>query len=220
MIGALRRGCAKALVLPPRRVQNGALSVEGAEEDGHRETDPIEEVEPDPPEGREWETDADACDILTEGGIGQAPQHATDLSSPWPRNPDCIYVGGYGIGPMNSVQDFDDEHGLWARSVAVTDGAGWVVLTVIDGVYWFGDYDAMCDGCGAFDLQQQLGDELGIDPASFVFAATHSHTAPDFIGGWGFVPDWYMEQVADAMRASVRVAVLGLEPATIEAGEE
>jgi hypothetical protein len=176
-------------------------------------------IYPDPDEeaGEEWVREG--CETLG-GDAGPATLgHTFELSSPWPRKPGCIYVGGYGIGPMNAVTDFDTEYGLWARSVALSDGSETLVLTVVDGVYWFGEYATMCDGCGAFDLAEELGSELGIDPAGLVFAATHSHTAPDFIGGWGGVPDWYMDQVADALRDSVRGAVAALRPAVVEADE-
>jgi hypothetical protein len=53
-----------------------------------------------------------------------------------------------------------------------------------------------------------------------VLAATHSHASPDFIGGWGFVPDWYMAQVTEAIRATATKAVLSMEPATLETGEQ
>ena len=37
-----------------------------------------------------------------------------------------------------------------------------------------------------------------------VIAATHAHSSPDFIGGWGFVPDWYMKQVSETIKATIR----------------
>ena len=42
--------------------------------------------------------------------------HLADTGSPWPENPNCIYQGGFGIGPMNPVSAFDDELGLWVRA--------------------------------------------------------------------------------------------------------
>ncbi|MGH9085512.1 MAG: hypothetical protein ACRDYW_08670, partial [Acidimicrobiales bacterium] len=84
---------------------------------------------------------------------------------------------------------------------------------------WMWDYATKCDDCGAKQLSESLGAELGIDPAGIVIAATHSHAAPDFIGGWGFVPDWYMQQVTDTIRATIRDAVGALEPAVVEVGE-
>ncbi|HWH32502.1 MAG TPA: hypothetical protein VNU01_07505 [Egibacteraceae bacterium] len=167
-----------------------------------------------------WIRDQAACETLT--APDRWVEHVQDLHTLWPENPGCIYTGGYGIGPANAVSEFDTEYGLWARSVALGDGTETVVLTVVDGVYWQGRYGKMCDGCGAFDLAEQLSAELaahGVKRSGLFFAATHSHTAPDFIGGWGGVPKWYMEQVAEAMRDSVRQAVASLRPATVEAGE-
>jgi hypothetical protein len=175
--------------------------------------------------GGTWETDLAACRTLDPGyleQLGTSPEdagHLADTGTPWPENPDCIYQGGFGIGPMNPVSAFDEELGLWVRSLAVGDGADTFVLTVVDGEGWLWDYASKCDDCGAKQLGESLGAELGIDPAGIVIAATHSHAAPDFIGGWGFVPDWYMAQVTDTIRATVREAVGAMEPAVVEVGE-
>ena len=175
--------------------------------------------------GGTWVTDPAACRTLDPGfleRLGTNPEDAAHLAhtgSPWPENPSCIYQGGFGIGPMNPVSSFDEELGLWVRAVAISDGTDTIVLTVIDGEGWMWDYATKCDDCGAKQLSESLGAELGIDPAGIVIAATHSHAAPDFIGGWGFVPDWYMQQVTDTIRATIRDAVGALEPAVVEVGE-
>jgi hypothetical protein len=174
--------------------------------------------------GGVWETDDGACRTLDPAfleRLGTNPEDAAHLAStgsPWPENPNCIYQGGFGIGPMNPVSSFDTELGLWVRSVAISDGTDTIVLTVIDGEGWLWDYATKCTDCGAKQLGQELGTKLGIDPAGIVIAATHSHAAPDFIGGWGFVPDWYMIQVTDAIRSSVTEAVTAMEPVVIEVG--
>lgn len=183
-------------------------------------------IAPRPEEyGGTWETDPERCRTLDPGllaTLGEDPEHGAHLAhagTPWPENPDCIYQGGFGIGPMNPVRAFDSELGLWVRSVAIGDGTDTVVLTVVDGEGWMADYATKCDDCGADQLARDLGAELGIDPAGIVLASTHSHAAPDFIGGWGFVPDWYMQQVTDTIRASVRDAVRTMRPAVVEYGE-
>jgi hypothetical protein len=174
--------------------------------------------------GGTWETDPGACRTLDPGflqRLGTNPEdaaHLADTGSPWPENPNCIYQGGFGIGPMNPVSSFDTELGLWVRSVAIGDGHDTIVLTIIDGEGWLWDYASKCDDCGAKQLGQQLGAELGIDPAGLVIAATHSHASPDFIGGWGFVPDWYMQQVTDTIRSTATAAVKAMEPVSIEVG--
>ncbi|HVM19739.1 MAG TPA: hypothetical protein VM307_07245 [Egibacteraceae bacterium] len=172
--------------------------------------------QPDESKGERWAKEG--CAIIGSDAPSGAT-HVPDFRSPWPENPECIYMGGYGIGPMNPITSVDEEYGLWVRSVAIGDGQDTVVLTVLDGVSYLGDYNRFCDDCGAFELARDLGQELGIDPAGFFFASTHSHTAPDFIGGWGGVPEWYMTQVTEALRTSVRRAVAKMQPATLEAGE-
>ena len=176
--------------------------------------------------GGTWVTDPAKCRTLDPGyleTIGMSPEegaHLAHTGSPWPENPDCIYMGGFGIGPTNPVKEFDTELGLWVRSVAIGDGTDTAVLTIVDGEGWLWDYANKCEDCGAKQIAAQVGDELDIDPAGIVIAATHSHASPDFIGGWGFVPDWYMAQVTETIRASITEAVGSMEPAVVEFGEE
>lgn len=170
-----------------------------------------------------WEQDQDKCEITTPGGAQAGVTQAADFRVRWPENPDCIYMGGYGIGPMFSIASWDQEYGLWTRSVALQDAQGdALVLTLIDAVYWQALYNNLCPGepCGFLDLAEQLAAETGLEPESFIFVSNHSHTAPDFIGGWGAVPDWYMQQAADSLKASVRGALGSMEPAVLETGEE
>ncbi|MGH3441283.1 MAG: hypothetical protein ACRDUY_04425 [Nitriliruptorales bacterium] len=177
-------------------------------------------IEPDPEAfGGEWNTEG--CATFGDDS-DRALDHVADFRVRWPEDPNCIYMGGYGIGPMNPITSWNEEHGLWVRSVAIGDGTDTFVLTILDGTSYFGEYGSMCaegDRCGAFALAEDLGAELGIDPAGLLFASTHSHTAPDFIGGWGGVPEWYMAQVTEALRTSVREAVAAMEPALVETGE-
>lgn len=178
--------------------------------------------------GGTWETDQAKCETLSPSAfsaIGENPEHgahlATATKSPWPENPNCIYMGGYGIGPMNAIERYDEEFGLWVRSVAVQNKAGkGFVLTVIDGEGYWWDYVTKCSDCGVKQLSQELSSKLGIQPSGIVITATHAHTSPDFIGGWGFVPDWYMTQVAEAIRESVTTAWDNRSPAVLEVGEE
>ena len=172
--------------------------------------------QPDESKGEVWAKEG--CATLSEEGIPPNATHVADFRSPWPENPECIYMGGYGIGPMNPITSVDAE-GLWVRSVAIGDGADTIVLTIIDGTSYLGDYNKFCSDCGAFELARDLGAELGIDEAGFLIASTHSHTAPDFIGGWGGVPQWYQDQVTQAIRTSIRSSVKKMKPATLEAGE-
>lgn len=177
-----------------------------------------------------WERDPAKCDKESTGLISELPNdlenHLAVAGSPWPENPNCIYMGGFGIGPANPVSAWDQQYGLWVRTAAIGDGQDTIVLTIIDGEGYFWDYNKKCadqtpeNQCGSKQIAQSLSPELGIPSSNFVIAATHSHSAPDFIGGWGFVPDWYMHQVRDTIKESIRQAVANMKPATLEMGEQ
>jgi hypothetical protein len=177
-------------------------------------------MEPRPDDfGGTWQTEN--CETLGSDIGEETLTHLLDLSRTlWPAPANCIFMGGYGIGPMNAISSWDDEHGLWVRSIALGDGEETVVLVLIDAVYYFAEYASMCAECGAVQIAERLGAELGIDPAGFFIAATHAHTAPDLVGGWGGVPDWYMQQVEQAIEQSIREAYAAREPAVLEIGEE
>ncbi len=200
---ALAAGAASAQNLGPGEVLVGAAKVS---------------IEPKPNlfKGEHWEKNEAACEL----GAGLDPLWALDLRTPWPENPNCIYAGGFGLGPMNSLVSWDQEYGLWVRSVAISDGADTIVLTLLDASYYMGRYRTLCERCGWYSLAEDLGAELGIAPSGFLFSSTHAHSAPDFIGGWGAVPQWYMDQVTNAIRTSVRQAVASMRPATLEVGDE
>ena len=78
--------------------------------------------------------------------------------SPWPENPNCIYQGGFSIGPVNPVTAFDTEYGLHVRAVAIGDGKDTLVLTVIDAEGWLWDYASKCDDCGIKQIGAALGE--------------------------------------------------------------
>lgn len=197
---------------------------------------------PDATKGEIWERDKRKCTPQGSGDPNAALTHAADPRTPWIENTNCIYMGGFGVGPTQPVVEWDNYeparpvvdpvsgavnlrgYGLWSRSAAFVRNGKAVVLTLIDAEGYFAAYNRLCPpekGCGITDLQQQLAAETGLDPASFVFASTHAHSAMDLIGGWGAVPVWYMRQVAEAMRESVRdaLAAANLQPAVLEAGE-
>ena len=181
--------------------------------------------------GARWEQNAELCKplapeyiqrLLTE--TATEVDHLASAGSPWPENPNCLYMGGYGLGPMNPITSFDTELGLWVRSLAIRDDKDLVVLSVIDGEGWLWDYANKCEDCGIKQIGEALAADtelaaLGMKPESFNLHATHSHTSMDFLGGWGFVPDWYMAQATATIKQTVKDAVLAMEPALLEVGK-
>lgn len=177
------------------------------------------DLRPRPQEfGGTWRTEG--CATFGADAGTATVTHALNVDqSRWPEAPDCLYMGGYGIGPMNPITGWDDEAGLHVRAVAFGDGDETVVLVLLDAIYYLGRYGEMCDGCGALDIAERVGADLGIDPAGVFVAATHSHTSPDLIGGWGGVPDWYLRQVSTSIEAAIHQAVRDARPAALEVGE-
>ena len=176
-----------------------------------------------------WEKSREKCETLSENGVNQLTTNTAEMvdhlavaGSPWPENPNCIYMGGFGLGPMNPVSSWDQDRGLWVRAVALRDKDGDdLVLAILDGEGWFWDYAKKCDDCGIKQITESLAADasLGLKRDNIVIAATHAHSAPDFIGGWGFVPDWYMEQVSDTIKSTIRQAMASMRPAVLEVGE-
>lgn len=181
--------------------------------------------------GARWETDPAKCQRMDQSVLDQLPETAQQApdgivtaGSPWHENPDCIYMGGFGIGPANPVKSFDPTYGLWVRSLAISDGSTPFVLTVVDAEGWLWDHKNMCTDCGAKQINAALAADprlaaLGATPSSFILHATHSHSGPDFIGGWGGVPTWYLAQITDEIKATAKQALLSMQPATLETGE-
>jgi hypothetical protein len=164
---------------------------------------------PDENAGEVWQRQGCATGFVNENTAAQR-KTAT---------PNCLYMGGRGLGPAEPITSVDPANPLAVRAVAIGDGADKVVLVQVDGVYWFGRYASFCDRCGAYDIIEDLSQELAIDPSGILIAANHSHNAPDFIGGWGAVPRWYMEQVGEAIRTAIRDSVAAMQPAQLEFGE-
>ncbi len=184
-------------------------------------------IEPQPAKyGGTWQKDHDLCATLSESSFSHGQEFAEHLAtagSPWPENPDCIYMGGFGIGPMNPVSSWNQDLGLWIRALALRDRQGDdLVMAIIDGEGYFWDYAHKCTDCGIKQITQTLADDpsLGLKPENIIIAATHAHSSPDFIGGWGFVPDWYMKQVSETIKSTIKDAIASERPAVLEYGEE
>lgn len=84
--------------------------------------------------------------------------------------------------------------------------------------------------CGWRQLQKSLAEmqgytessargKFGIEPSSFFLTSSHAHAAPDFVGAWGGVPRWYMQQVEDSIRTAVDGAIDNMQPTFVEADE-
>lgn len=173
--------------------------------------------------GERWQTEG--CTAYEDGQIDSdhvlpPPDDALDEIRSWPASsPDCVYLGGFGIGPVRPATEVG-HGGVWTRAVAISNGERTVIHGIADLVGWFARYDqTICADCGIRDVRERVASELGLDPGDVVFASTHSHATADTYGGWGGIPDWYRNQIRDAAIAAAKQAVANLTPATIDVGE-
>ena len=94
-------------------------------------------IAPNPPAGEKWQTKG--CQIFDITNPSTLPDPSWDLElqqTPWPQSPDCIYLGGYGIGPVRPANGVSSL-GVWAKAVAFSDGTDVVIMGKIDAVGYF-----------------------------------------------------------------------------------
>lgn len=170
--------------------------------------------------GEQWQTegctDYDAGRVEGDHLIPEGPNSIKG----WPAaSPDCIYLGGFGIGPVRPAERVG-QGGVWVRTVAISNGQKTFVYSIADTVGWFARYEStICADCGILDVRERVASDLGIDAGDVVIGSTHTHAGADTYGGWGGIPDWYRNQIRDATVASAKQAVANLVPARIEVGE-
>lgn len=178
--------------------------------------------------GQTWQRSG--CTSIEDGNLDQDhalpdidpsdPNSSLDDIRSWPATgPDCIYLGGFGIGPHRYAKSVGSG-GVWVRAMAISNGEKTLAYAVADTVGWFARYDpTICDDCGIRDVRERLASDLGTDIGDIVIGSTHTHAGADTYGGWGGIPKWYRNQIRDSAIAAVKQAVLNLQPATISAGE-
>lgn len=187
--------------------------------DGSRRTD-------DRAPAAKWVKDPAECNSPQppEPSVDPSKPHAAlfpDSTLGWPgHNPNCIYLGGYGIGPLRAAEGVDDQFGVWVRSIAISNGQTTVVFQIIDAVGYFHVYRPdVCDACGMLDMREAITKRLELESPDFVsIGATHTHGGPDGYGGWGGLPKWYWHQIRDSVITSAQRAVAELAPARITVG--
>ena len=117
-----------------------------------------------------------------------------------------INVGGNGLGDGSSpVPGLDESHTRvpGAERIAVralyVERVYKVVIADIETQGMFAAYKGRVAGYGLADMAAEVSRRIPGLPASHVIiAADHSHSGPDTIGAWGFVPESYMKLVFDS----------------------
>jgi hypothetical protein len=120
-----------------------------------------------------------------------------------------LYMGAYGApysrGPAQGVHD-----PIFARTLALEAEGGGLVMTIVD-LPGMGNQNTRA-------VRQKAAELTGLDEGQILVGTTHSHSAPDFMGLWGGVPDSYRDFVNDAIAASIAAAWDARQPGTLRVG--
>ncbi len=182
------------------------------------------------PEGPnvQWDTAKTPCvkedqSIIDPGAsdlVGLA--QAGHIPPGWPKSPNCIYLGGYGLGPTRPATGVDTTAGVHVRSIAISNGKDIVVWQSLDMVGFFSRYrsDLCPEGCGMSDIRDAISQATGgrVPTANVAINATHTHGGADGYGAWGGIPDWYRAQIRDKALRSAFAALRAMTPASISVG--
>jgi hypothetical protein len=117
-----------------------------------------------------------------------------------------LYMGAYGLltvrGPATGVHD-----PIYARTMVLKSGSSTVALSILD---LPGISNRTLHAIADAVLQKtQLTSE------NVFVGATHTHSAPDLQGLWGFVPDDYKQRLIDVTAQSIADAFAAAEPAEL-----
>lgn len=180
------------------------------------------------PDPEKWQTEN--CLQMDQSAVEQASDHlegyaadATPAVPPgWPKSPNCIYMGGYGVpGPARAATGVDPYAGVSVRTIAISNGTETVVWQMLDMVAYFNTYrDDLCGDCGIFDIRKAIAARTDgkVKFENVAIGSTHTHGGADGYGVWGGLPDWYREQIRDGILDSAADALSAMRPATIEVG--
>jgi hypothetical protein len=181
----------------------------------------VTDLAPDP---ARWQTEgcSEYGSNFPEEVTHLADKAIDDQTGSWPVSPDCVYLGGYGIGPARAATSVDPHAGVNVRTLAISNGTpeGTVVWQMIDMVGYFASYrDDLCGDCGIADMRRSISSANGVPLENLAIGSTHTHGGADAYGAWGGLPAWYREQVRDAVLSSAAEALGGMQPATIAVGQ-
>ncbi|MEY2470398.1 MAG: hypothetical protein QOF21_3096 [Actinomycetota bacterium] len=182
---------------------------------------------PDPAKVQ-WDTDKTPCvkedqSLIDPGASDLAGAAlAGHLPPGWPKSANCVYLGGYGLGPSRPAKGVDPYAGVNVRSIAISNGKDIVVWQTFDMAGLFSRYRSdLCDpGCGMLDIREAISSATyeKVPTENVAVNATHTHGGADGYGAWGGIPDWYRAQIRDQALKSAFAALSDLTPATIALG--
>lgn len=174
------------------------------------------------PDPQRWQTEdcAEYASNVEESTQHLATRLTEDNALPgWPKSPDCVYLGGYGLGPSRAATGVDPTLDYRVQTVAISNGDETLVWQMTPLVGFFNRYrDDLCEECGILDIRRRIADGLGVAVDNIAVGSNHSHGGADGYGAWGGMPTWYREQLRDTLVDAAYEAVAAMVPAQIEVG--
>lgn len=142
-----------------------------------------------------------------------------------------INLGGFGFGdgtsPLSNALGpghkgaFEGEH-IGARALVVQDQATGtaIAMATVETQGMFAAYENDPDA-GLIAIAERVAADIPALPASNILISNdHTHSGPDAIGVWGFIPHDYLAHIADQIVAAIEEAFATRRPATIVAGAD
>jgi hypothetical protein len=140
-----------------------------------------------------------------------------------------INLGGFGFGDGSNALSqalgpghkgaFTTEH-IRARAVVVETAGTAIAMATVETQGMFAAYqNDASDGLVA--IAQRVAEDIPGLPASHILISNdHTHSGPDAIGVWGFIPHDYLDYIASQTVAAIEKAYNSRRPATIVAGAD
>ena len=140
-----------------------------------------------------------------------------------------INLGGFGLGDGSVIPQAVIGRGgqgshvaggddVAARAIVFDDGRRAVALASVETQGMFAAYQRSAKW-GLYNIEKRVAAEIPRLPVSnIIIANDHTHSGPDAIGAWGFVPDSYMDFIADQTAAAIVDAYNNRTAVTLVAG--
>lgn len=139
-----------------------------------------------------------------------------------------VNLGGFGLGDGSSLFSqlvgpgnrgrTESEH-IAARAVVIDDGETAVALVTVETQGMFAAYQG--GAYGLDDIVRRVAADIErLRASNIVISNDHSHAGPDAIGAWGFVPNEYMDLIADRTVEAIEAAYAARAPVTMVAGAD
>ena len=141
----------------------------------------------------------------------------------------AVRVGGNGFGNGSvipsavasggDVRRVVDQH-VSARAIVIDDGTTPLALVTVETQGMFAAYQRGIPGLIDIEKAASARTSGALPAENILISNDHTHSGPDMIGAWGFVPDEYARFIGSQTVEAIVAAFNSREPASIVAGAD